>query len=45
MRCDYVNTEYDIAQFIVRAPYLWGTTLQMAMLTNSVSQQESVITA
>ena len=33
-----------IAQSIVRAPDFWGTTLLMAMITDSVSHTASVIT-
>ena len=33
-----------IAQSIVHAPDFWGTTLQMAMIADSVSHTASVIT-
>ena len=33
-----------IAQSIGRAPDFWGTTLRMAMITDSVSHTASVIT-
>ena len=38
-----MTTEF-IAQSIVRAPDLWGTTLRMAMITDSVSHTASAIT-
>ena len=37
-------TQQSITQSIVCAPDFWGTTLRMAMITDSVSHTESVIT-
>ena len=37
-------TQQLIAQSIVRAPDFWGTTLRMAIITESVLHTESVIT-
>ena len=41
---DQAVTLEFIAQSIVGAPDFWGTTLRMAMVTDSVSHTESVIT-